>query len=123
MNEELEFNIKPYKNKINSLRDLFNGYSSYRDKNTKEIFIYYHTNKPEQLAWKILLFDVDHECLHEVIQNLTDLDTTIKWDTKIGLETTKFLYEDLFREFQEEIKKNHNGSIKYNEGDRRKTHE
>ena len=120
MNEELEFNIKPYED---PLFFLFRDRSSYRNKFTKEIFIYYHKDKPEQLAWKILLFDVDHECLHEVIENLTDWDTTNKWDTKIGLETTKFLHEDLFREFREEIKKNHNGSVEYNEGDRRKTHE
>ena len=113
MNEEIKFNIKPYI--PNFIQLLLGGDGGSRtDPNTKEIFIYYHKNKPEELAWKLLIFDVDHECFHIILMDYIDKETSITWDTIIGLETSKWLNEGLYKDFQEEVKKNHNGRIIYN---------
>ena len=123
MNEEIEFNIKPYKP---SFLELFLGGGGGRtDPNTKEIFICYHENKPEKLAWRLFIFDVDHECFHIILMDYVDMETTRTWDSIVGLETSRWLNEELFRDFQEESKKNNNGCIRYinNNGNREEYNE
>jgi len=112
MSEEIEFNIKPYKT-YNLFSSLFYGHSSWSNLITNEIFIYYHGDKEENnIAWRILIFDVDHECLHEIIRKFISKETSIALDSLIGLEMSKYLYKDLFNDFS----KLKNGLIQYKNG-------
>jgi len=116
MSEEVFFNIKPYKS-MSFLGMIYNrSDGSWRNMVTKEIFIYYHENKPEKLAWKILIFDVDHECLHEILSKFIDSNTSRRLDSMIGLKLSEYLYSTLF----EEYRNNGKGNIMYKENGIRK---
>jgi len=54
------------------------------------IELYYHNRLPENLAFKLLVFDVNHEFMHSLLYNFIDIETCQKYDNPFIALLTEF---------------------------------
>jgi len=85
---------------------------SYSDYVVKEIYIYYHKSLPKDLAMKILIFDVDHECFHAIVEMIEDNNASKALDSKFVTDVTMWLNSKLYNEH----KNNSKFEIRYTKG-------
>jgi len=82
-----------------SFINFLHGASSHsirRNPKTMKIYetieFYYHNNLPKDLAFKLLVFDVNHEYMHSLLYNFIDLETCRKYDNPFIALLTEFEY-------------------------------
>lgn len=111
------FNIKPYKEDCLTTRMFGDG--SYRDDDrTGEIFIYWHGDNGEDLAFRVCVYDVIHECFHDILANFISEKVCIDYDCELGCRIDRFLNEKTFKDFEEKVKKSNRGYIRFGVGDK-----
>jgi hypothetical protein len=85
-------------------------YCSYYDIKTMVIYIHYFEELNENLAFKALIYDVDHECMHIILSELIGSKATVGLDNKLVLDV---LLGWLNKELKDDVLKAGKISIKY----------
>ena len=66
---------------------MFEGVGSYYNYVKDCIGLYYQKLLSDELAFKVLVFDVDHETIHSILNNMFNKETCIKFDALDNLLT------------------------------------
>ena len=85
-NNQIDFDFEIYEPGV--LSAIF-GNNSYYNRQTNKIGIYYHDTIPPDLAFRAVVFDVNHECLHTILTKLLDHNTSHAYDNiALNLESS-----------------------------------